>query len=458
MLEPNDNLPSQTPDPNDTGERLKKPIHIAPMLEFLRSSQDSSVIVQSLLSLRENPVELNKISAESVSIQETYESERAGELWEKVRTLPSGLSDSLILPTGIQVYGSTRELFDSIVDLLRHHVPLAERDCSLVAYWSIATWFLDSLPYLPTLVVTGSARAADRLLRTLAAICRRPWALADVNSATLLNLPLVLKPTLLICKPQLNHRLAALLDASNRPGYLACTSKNYHELYCAKCIYVGEQCRQPLMPNGVHIHVEGKSRRVLLPLVGESLIEEFQRKLLFYRFVWRESVATSKFRVPEAEFGPEVGDIAQALGSALVSEGDLQRGILELLQENEEQSRVDRASSMNGVVLRALLSYCHQANVEKVFVRDIAAAATEIWREEGESLRISSETAGHVLKNLGLYTRRLSSAGKGFAFNKPTQFLVHRLAYAYDVISSETSCEYCHNFQTSHTQDVVQKV
>lgn len=75
-----------------------------------------------------------------------------------------------------------------------------------------------------------SSRAADRLLRTLVAICRRPWALADPDSATLLNLPLVLKPSSLVCKPQLNRWLPALLDASNQPGYATCAGKIFHEL------------------------------------------------------------------------------------------------------------------------------------------------------------------------------------------------------------------------------------
>ncbi|MFZ0732726.1 MAG: hypothetical protein WAM79_10425, partial [Candidatus Sulfotelmatobacter sp.] len=73
---------------------------------------------------------------------------------------------------------------------LRSHTPLAEKDCSLVAYWAIGTWFLDFLPFLPSLVVTGPPLAADRLLRTLAAVCRRPLALADLSSAVLLTLPL----------------------------------------------------------------------------------------------------------------------------------------------------------------------------------------------------------------------------------------------------------------------------
>jgi|SRR5271166_4579441 len=88
--------------------------------------------------------------------------------------MPAILYRLLILPTGPSPYGSTRELFNSIVGLLRNHVMLPEKQCSLLAYWSIATWFPDFLPFLPSVTVTGPASGADLLLRTLVAVCRRP--------------------------------------------------------------------------------------------------------------------------------------------------------------------------------------------------------------------------------------------------------------------------------------------
>jgi hypothetical protein len=346
------------------------------------------------------------------------------------------------------------------VALLRNHTPLAEKDCSLVAYWAIATWFLDFLPFLPSLVVTGPPLAADRLLRTLAAVCRRPLALADLSSAVLLTLPLNgLKATLLIRKPQLNRRLAALLDASNQPGYWACGGGDFNDLYFAKCIYVGEDSSHPFItPNSVHIHVGGRSRRVLLSLPSDSEIQRFQGKLLFYRFVWHDVVAASKFQVSETKFRPEVAAIAQVLGMSLASEPHLQYGIMELLQARDEQSRVDNATSLDGLVLRAVLTFCHQANLQKVFVREIAEATNEIYRQEGESLRISSETVGHVLKNIGLYSRRLGNAGRGLILDKSTQAQAHRLAYAYDVLPPEPSCGYCNRLQTQQTEELVQEV
>jgi hypothetical protein len=109
-------------------------------------------------------------------------------------------------------------------------------------------------------------------------------------------------------------------------------------------------------------------------------------------------------------------------------------------------------------VLKALLWHCHQPDQQQVFVREIAGTANRIYGEEGESLKISNETAGHVLKNLGLYTRRLGSAGRGLMLDKDTQSRAHELSYANEVLPDSAgtpACVYCHKLQLPQAQEVV---
>lgn len=433
-------------------------VPITPMLDLMRADTWRILLVQ-LKPAGVHSIARVNMRPTDVTIERSYKTEN-DDLADEIETFPASLCRSLTLPSAIRHYGSTRELFDSIVALLRNHVPLNGKDCLVVTYWAIATWFLDFLPFLPSLVLTGPALTADRLLRTLAAICRRPLRLADLSSAVLLNLPLSgLRPTLLVRRPQLNSRFAALVEASNQRGYLAYGGKNLHELYCAKCIYMGEQASPPLtVPNSIQIHVSGESQRTLCEVPSDAHIEEFQQKLLFYRFLWHDIVKDSKFRVSQLHFRPELAAIVQVLGAAIISDPELKHGVMELFQERDEQSRVDVASSLNGVVLRAVLLYCHQTDKQEVFVREIADAASGICREEGESLRIRSERAGFVLKDLGLYSRRLGSKGRGLILDKSTQSQVHRLAYAYDVLPAEPGCGYCQSLQAPETARFVQDV
>jgi len=371
-----------------------------------------------------------------------------------VPAMPLALCRSLILPSNPQPYRSPRELFDGIFALLQEHVMLPRKECLILTYWSIATWFPDFLPFLPSLVLTGPASAADLLLRTLVAVCRRPVLLADVSPAVLRALPLgELMPTLLIREPQLNKRMAALLDASNQPGYLVRCGKDFQQFYCAKCIYMGEQAKNQLSTvNSVHIHVGGNSLRSFHPLPTDDVIQDFQNRLYGYRTFNHDMVAASKFQV--SGFRPEVCATAQVLGASIVNDPELQRGIIALLKERDEQSRVDRATGQNGIVLKAVLWHCHQSDQQQVFVREIAGTANRIYSEEGESLKISNETVGHVLKNLGLYTRRLGNAGRGLMLDKDTQSRIHELSYASEV-AGVIACGYCHDLQLLQTQGVV---
>jgi hypothetical protein len=363
----------------------------------------------------------------------------------------------LILPLNVQSFRTTRELFDEIVALLQKHVMLPRKECSLLAYWAIATWFTDYLPFLPNVVISGPASTADLLLRTLAAVCRRPILLGELSPLILRKLPIdYIEPTLLIRAAQLNRYTSALLNASAQPGYLFFDGESLEQFYCPKCIYVGELVKDSLATsNSIQINLGGSVLQSSGPLPTKDQMTYFHNRLLAYRLLNHDKVKSANFHV--SGFRPEISVAADVLGAAIVDDVDLQRGVIDVLKDRDEQSRVDRATGVNGLVLRAVLFHCHQKE-ERKFVREIAATANQFYAEDGELLRVSSETVGHVLKYLGLYSRRLGNAGRGLVFDKATQGHAHRLSHAHDVLTSEPSCEHCHGLQQSQSQEVVQDV
>ena len=152
---------------------------------------------------------------------------------------------------------------------------------------------------------------------------------------------------------------------------------------------------------------------------------------------------------------PELDVVARPLGAAIVNDFALQGRVVELLEELNEQARVDRSSGLQGVVVRAVLFHCHESDQQKVFVRDVAAEVNRIYGEEGESLKVSSERVGHVLKDLCLYSRRLGSRGKGLVLDKSTQVRAHELSYAYEILPDAPACGYCHQLQLQESNEVV---
>jgi hypothetical protein len=372
--------------------------------------------------------------------------------------LPHELYSSLRLPTGFIKSSSGREMFNVIRGLVRTHAMLSDRQSRLVAYWAIATWFTDFLPFVPTLVVTGPAFSADPLLRLLECVCRRPILLAGISPASLRAITCnQVMPTLLIRTWQLNRTMAALLDSSNQPGYFISTGKNVWQFYGAKCIYMGEAGDQQIVgTRSIHVRAVRKGPDIGSFLLKTEVVQELQNQLLYYRLIAHDRIAASKFRV--TGLLPELCAMAQVLGAPLEDETELQKGIIDLLKEFNEQVRVDRSCELNAMVLRAVLSHCHQADQQQVFVREIAATANEFYRQEGESLRISNETVGHTLKSLGLYTRRLGSAGRGLVLDRATQSYAHELGYANEVLLAKAevpACGYCHKLQLLDTQEVV---
>jgi hypothetical protein len=381
---------------------------------------------------------------------------RRFELRWHLRSLYQPLYESLILPTDVEDFRTIRDLFDGISALLRKHVMLPSKDCSLLAYWAIATWFTDYLPFLPSVIISGPASTADLLLRTLVAVCRRPVLLGELSPAILRKLPInEITPTLLIREPQ-SSRYMSLLNASNQPGYLFFSGKTFQQLYCPKCIYVGASFKDSSSTsNSVNIDLGGSALTPRHALPAKEEITSFQNRLFSYRLLNHDKVASANFRVPG--FRPEVSIVADVLAAAIVDDVELQRGIIEVLKDRDEQSRVDRATGVNGLVLRAVLFHCHQKDQRK-FVREIAATANRLYAEDGESLKLSSETIGHVLKSLGLYSHRLGNAGRGLIFDKATESHAHRLSHAYEVLIAEPSCEHCHELQQSQSEGVVQDV
>jgi hypothetical protein len=66
-----------------------------------------------------------------------------------------------------------------------------------------------------------------------------------------------------------------------------------------------------------------------------------------------------------------------------------------------------------------------------VYVREIAAEVNRLLKVRGETARLSPEKVGHILKKLGLCTRRLSQSGNGLVFDHVTVARIHELAAMY---------------------------
>lgn len=94
--------------------------------------------------------------------------------WRTVPKLLPAQSESLVLPTDLEDYGTTRDLFGSIRDLLNRYLTLFKHQDELLTRWCMASWLPDVLDFVPRLTITRPRFAAAILFRVLRAASRRP--------------------------------------------------------------------------------------------------------------------------------------------------------------------------------------------------------------------------------------------------------------------------------------------
>lgn len=358
----------------------------------------------------------------------------------------------------MEPYGSTAELFLAVKAIFNDYAACPEATAQLLTYWVFASWFADCFTFAPSLVITGPARESDSLLLLLSYVCRLPLLLAAIGPAALASLPLEFTPTLLIREPDLGKRMLALLRASNSRSYLMVTSGGMRDLYCPKALYLGEHAPAGIL-GGHTIYMElsrslaSVSNRGLPPPQG---VLQLQNRLLSYRVINAAKVVNSSF---DATFSPDIRVVARVLGACIVDDVKLQADLVPLLAKQEEKLSPPR-KDLDATVLEALLLHCHEQQ-GKIFVRDITKTVHQIYQERGERLEVTVEEVGHKLKALGLFTRRLGSAGRGLKLDQETQALVHQHAYAFDLMAPdylEQDCHHCQQLQVTGAQAVVKEV
>jgi hypothetical protein len=369
----------------------------------------------------------------------------------KVPSLPAAINGWMLLPSAVTSSDSAREVFDSVYEVLGRCPFLSEDQCELLTFWCIATWFSDRLDFVPKLTISGPRHAADLLFRMMRYVCRRAILLAGIKPAVLKQIPIHdLMPTLLIQQIKPSKSAAELLDVSDHPGYFVACGGELLQFHCPKAVYLGEDYDPKQEINGLHICLSRSAPVPERPFLNYTSIECLQNRLFAYRC---HNLDRLQFlQLAPGELLPQIDVIARRLGAVIVEDPTLQHRVAEILQAQSEQIRADRAGGIAGIVVQAVLTLAHR-DEQQAYVRDVTAGAIRIGIEQGESLKLSSEKVGHVLKRLGLYTRRLGSAGRGLVFDKSTQLHVHRLALEYDVLPPVSECGYCHQLQTPGSEE-----
>jgi hypothetical protein len=268
------------------------------------------------------------------------------------------------------------ELHTQFKRMIAGRTSLPDNVSAIVAFWAISTWFQETFPVIPFLVIPGPAHEAMVVLRVLRDLCRNPTLLAGFRRADLKDLNGHL--TLLISEPNLDNRTAALLGNLTNRDFILLEQGSY--LYCAgsRAVYIGED---PAIQRIQHsLYIDAAARPLAKPpdpswsLPGT--IDKLRLRTLEYRDRNMEEARCLTFN--PCGLSPEAHAIANALGSCLVNATQLQTQPVALLRPTDQQRIADRSDGVEALVVRAAFALCHQDRVRslsrKLPLRSIAYA------------------------------------------------------------------------------------
>lgn len=342
-------------------------------------------------------------------------------------------------------HGSVGGVIEEISKLLRRHSGLDDRSALITALFVLASWVIEGLPSGPQIRFLGSTGIQiGQLSRLLGLLCRHAISLAEVDVAGLFSLPLGLYPTLVIRQPHLKGRLRRLLDAASLGGLYTVRNGGLLDLHTAIATF--SELSDEISPAAavVEIPVTAASLQPA-PLdvrAEDGIAREFQDKLLSYRVEYLSKVNGSRFDAPQLAF--PLRQVARCLGACVPDDPSLQSALVAALEGRDKHIRVERSTSLEAVVIEALLSYMHDPERKgSVHVGEIAKRANEIQNGRGSTEELKPRKVGVLLRTLGFQTREIDSAGRGVLLVEGVRHSVHRLAWDFAVPSVRQGVAQC---------------
>ena len=362
--------------------------------------------------------------------------------------VPPALDDDVMktinLPSNAADYVSTTALFDDLRRLFQEHRGLSEECISKAAFGALATWFPECAP--PLLLVSAPDASGSRLLlEQLRCACRRSVIIGDVTRSGIWSLPLSLRPTIIIDRPKLTKDLPHVLRAMSRPGVRIPQRGHLLDVSCPLVLCTQEQISDSwLLEQSVQIEAMASATRFprIAPQALREVSRDLQAKLLSYRLRNLVKVQHSEFDAPQLAFPTR--EIARALGDCIVEDHELQSRVVALLEEQDEDTRVRRTTTFEAVVVEAALLFCHEKKKRDwAYVAEFATVANSILEGRGEQIKLEPRAVGDVLRSVGLFTRRLCSAGRGVLLVNEIRRKIHQLAWRFGVRSVDDGVDRC---------------
>ena len=354
----------------------------------------------------------------------------------------TGLARAVRMPPPSKSFGSTTKLISSMQDFLCRYTGLASEAAILLTAFSVATWFVDGCPVAPILYLLGPENEAALVLTALGCLCSRPVLLADVDVAALATLPSHMDATLLISQRNLSERVARILQASSNRNFLVARGNGQINVFGAKAFSA-----DPAFANGIGLSLSLSPARDLLPTLtdasAKNIAADFQARLLRYRMVNLRRVRAA--RPDLRDFVPALRDEARAWLAPICDLPDLWNSVFGTLLQRSREIEGDRLSDDPCLVAEGALFFCHKADADHFFVRDLTEIVNAALKGRHEGRTLTDKKVGLLLRALGIRAHRVVR-GYRISLTDEVRQQIHRIAGTYRVLSVQDGvarCRHC---------------
>ena len=369
---------------------------------------------------------------------------RNGILYKPVELHPS-FRRAIRIPSGIADAVVPGPLFRELSELAWEYIGVSETEALKIAVWNVTTWFPDLLQNPPALVVSGQELPqAMKLFRLNQCLCRRGIILADIDRRALASLPMELRPTVMIAKPELSDRFWSLWSAATyRGSFIPGPRGTVLDVVCSKALFTGTNGVSRWSDNAIHV-VLPPTRSDLAPLDDrqqKQIADRYLPQLLRYRLEHLQMMRQTSSPGKKSDF--PTGDLATNLSLCMPDEPGITQNLDILLREQEDDRlqrlSLDPASAMIEVLWGKLPDPRGCITMAK-----LADTVNALLLSRGANRVYSPEEIGWKRRQLGIARGKGSDANL-VRFSPETSKRIHELVrlFGLDLPPHPVSCMFC---------------
>lgn len=246
------------------------------------------------------------------------------------------ISRAIHFPTHLASYGTTRELFESLLGVIKRFSGLEETAARLLSYAVLASWVVQFTEVPLCIALVGPPSPGRRqLLRLLHCLFRRALLLGEASLSGLSSLPVEIGPTLLIERCEPTPQFLKFFEATgSRDAQIV--SKGRILNVCCSRVLCSEESLSGTVPDWSGLEIPTSPSAGSVPVFDfraqEQIVSEFQPKLEMSRLDNFALVRDSSFDLRETTNAAR--EMVRCLGASMAGDVVLQAQLAALVTEH----------------------------------------------------------------------------------------------------------------------------